>query len=107
MGNVIRRSGSAIAGLGWSAGWPRDLAPAQYALIGGVFTAAYLGLEWLTRVHELEALGITLWNPVKALEPRPVAAQRRRLCAGAVPGGVAGRSLGSAHKGRPNQRMIP
>jgi signal transduction histidine kinase len=36
-------------------------------LIGGVFTAAYLGVEWLTRVHELEALGITLWNPVKAL----------------------------------------
>jgi hypothetical protein len=36
-------------------------------LIGGVFTAAYIGLEWLTRVHELEGLGITLWNPVKAL----------------------------------------
>jgi signal transduction histidine kinase len=29
--------------------------------------AAYLGLEWLTRVHELESLGITLWNPAKAL----------------------------------------
>ena len=43
------------------------MALAQYVLIGGVFTAVYLGLEWLTRVHELEALGITLWNPVKAL----------------------------------------
>jgi hypothetical protein len=64
---VIRRSISGIMGLGWSAGWRRELAPAQYALVGGVFTAAYLGLEWLTRVHELEALGITLWNPVKAL----------------------------------------
>ncbi|MBN8912377.1 MAG: MASE1 domain-containing protein [Rhizobiales bacterium] len=39
----------------------------RYALVGALFTAAYLGLEWLTRVHELEALGITLWNPVKAL----------------------------------------
>ncbi len=37
------------------------------SLIGGLFIAGYLGLEWLTRVHELEALGITLWNPVKAL----------------------------------------
>jgi integral membrane sensor domain MASE1 len=26
-----------------------------------------LGLEWLTRVHELGALGITLWSPAKAL----------------------------------------
>ncbi len=50
-----------------SAGWLRDLTPARYFLIGGVFPVAYLGLEWLTRVHELEALGITLWNPVKAL----------------------------------------
>ena len=65
MGDVVRRS--ATAGLRWSAGWPRELAPTQYVLIGGSFTAAYLGLEWLTRVHELEALGITLWNPVKAL----------------------------------------
>jgi len=32
-----------------------------------MFPAVYVGLEWLTRVHELEALGITLWNPVKAL----------------------------------------
>lgn len=39
----------------------------RYALVGALFTAAYLGLEWLTRVHELKALGITLWNPVKAL----------------------------------------
>lgn len=67
MGDVVRKSGSATAGLRWSAGWPHELAPAQYALIGGVFTAAYIGLEWLTRVHELEGLGITLWNPVKAL----------------------------------------
>jgi len=37
------------------------------SLIGGLFIASYLGIEWLTRVHELEALGITLWNPVKAL----------------------------------------
>jgi signal transduction histidine kinase len=42
-------------------------APVRYASFGLAFTAAYLGLEWLTRVHELEALGITLWNPVKAL----------------------------------------
>ena len=67
MGDVVRRSGSTTAGLRWSAGWLHELAPAQYALIGGAFTAAYLGLEWLTRVHELEALGITLWNPAKAL----------------------------------------
>ena len=67
MGVVIRRSGGGIVRLGWRAYWPGELAPAQYALIGGVFMAAYLGLEWLTRVHELEALGITLWNPVKAL----------------------------------------
>jgi two-component system, LuxR family, sensor kinase FixL len=67
LGVEIRRSGGGIVGLGWSAGWLREVAPAQYALIGGIFTAAYLGLEWLTRVHELEGLGITLWNPVKAL----------------------------------------
>jgi signal transduction histidine kinase len=67
LGDVVRRSGSTTAGLRWSAGWLHELAPAQYALIGGAFTAAYLGLEWLTRVHELEALGITLWNPAKAL----------------------------------------
>ena len=60
LGVVIRRSDGGIVGLGWSAGWLRELAPAQYALIGALFTAAYLGLEWLTRVHELEALGITL-----------------------------------------------
>jgi two-component system sensor kinase FixL len=68
LGNVVRRSRSATAGLRWSGGWLSERAPAaQYALIGGIFTAAYLGLEWLTRVHELEALGITLWNPAKAL----------------------------------------
>src|SRR5262245_50243451 len=44
-----------------------NVAPWHYALVSALFTAAYLGLEWLTRVHELEALGITLWNPVKAL----------------------------------------
>jgi signal transduction histidine kinase len=53
--------------LGRGAGWLGEGAPAHYALIGGAFTAAYLALEWLTRVHELEALGITLWNPAKAL----------------------------------------
>ena len=67
MGTVIRKPGGGIMGPVSNAGWLRELAPAKYALIGGVFTAAYLGLEWLTRVHELEALGITLWNPVKAL----------------------------------------
>ena len=67
MGVMIRRSDGGIVELGWSAVWLRELAPARYVLIGGVFTAAYLGLEWLTRVHELEALGITLWNPAKAL----------------------------------------
>lgn len=45
----------------------RAVPPLRYALVGSLFTAGYLGLEWLTRVHELEALGITLWNPVKAL----------------------------------------
>ncbi len=50
-----------------AATWLHQSATAQYAVISCVFTAAYLGLEWLTRVHELEALGITLWNPVKAL----------------------------------------
>ena len=65
--DVIRRSGRAIARFAPSAGWPSELALAQYGLIGGAFIAAYLGLEWLTRVHELEALGITLWNPAKAL----------------------------------------
>ena len=67
MDDVIRRSVSTITGWGWGSRWLRELAPAQYALIGGVFTAAYLGLEWLTRVHELGGLGITLWNPAKAL----------------------------------------
>jgi len=67
LGDVVRRPGNATAGLRWSAGWLHDLAPTQYVLIGGAFTAAYAGLEWLTRVHELEGLGITLWNPVKAL----------------------------------------
>lgn len=56
-----------IAALRRSTVRPHELALARYAAIGGIFTAAYLGLEWLTRVHELEALGITLWNPVKAL----------------------------------------
>jgi two-component system, LuxR family, sensor kinase FixL len=45
----------------------RDVSPLRYALVGGLFTVGYLGLEWLTRVHEIGALGITLWNPVKAL----------------------------------------
>lgn len=56
-----------MAGRRASADWRRDRALARYTVIAGVFTAAYLGLEWLTRVHELEALGITLWNPAKAL----------------------------------------
>lgn len=67
MGDVVRKSGSATAGSRWSAGWPQEPASAQYVVIGSVFIAAYIGLEWLTRVHELEGLGITLWNPVKAL----------------------------------------
>ncbi len=67
MDGVIRRFGGGIAALRGSAVWPRKLSPVRYFLIGGFFTPAYLGLEWLTRVHELEALGITLWNPVKAL----------------------------------------
>ncbi|MGE4249297.1 MAG: ATP-binding protein [Parvibaculaceae bacterium] len=67
MGDVVRRSGGAAEETRWSIRWARELTPMQYVLIGGVFTAAYLGLEWLTRVHELGALGITLWNPVKAL----------------------------------------
>src|SRR5688572_1116706 len=63
----MRRASTVTAGLPSNAGCSRKMALGQYALIGGVFTVAYLGLEWLTRVHELEALGITLWNPVKAL----------------------------------------
>ncbi len=67
MGDVIRRSGSRIAALRRRSGWPSELTLAHYALISCIFTVTYLGLEWLTRVHELEALGITLWNPAKAL----------------------------------------
>jgi integral membrane sensor domain MASE1 len=67
LNDVISTSAARLASLRQGAGWPRKLALALYVLIGGVFTAVYLGLEWLTRVHELEALGITLWNPVKAL----------------------------------------
>ena len=62
----MRRSG-AIATLSWRTGWLRGLLPWQYGLVAAVFISAYLALEWLTRVHELGALGITLWNPVKAL----------------------------------------
>lgn len=39
----------------------------RYVAVGALFTAAYLGVEWLTRVHELASVGITLWNPAKAL----------------------------------------
>lgn len=67
MDGMIRRFCGGIAALGRGTAWPREPALARYATIGGIFTAAYLGLEWLTRVHELEALGITLWNPAKAL----------------------------------------
>jgi signal transduction histidine kinase len=67
LSEVVHTSVGGAAASRRSFGWPSDLPPARYALIGAVFTAAYLGLEWLTRVHELEALGITLWNPVKAL----------------------------------------
>lgn len=63
----MRRFGGGIAALKRNAVWPRELAPGRYALIAVLFTCAYLGLEWLTRVHELGTLGITLWNPVKAL----------------------------------------
>ena len=63
----VDRVASGIAALRRSTAWLHELALAQYVLIGSLFTVAYLGLEWLTRVHELEALGITLWNPVKAL----------------------------------------
>ncbi|WP_395710498.1 ATP-binding protein [Reyranella sp.] len=67
MAEAIGRFAAGIAALRRNAGWLHELAPAQYALISGAFTVAYLGLEWLTRVHELESLGITLWNPAKAL----------------------------------------
>jgi signal transduction histidine kinase len=56
-----------MARLRMGAAWLHEPAAAQYAVIGFAFTAAYLGLEWLTRVHELGSLGITLWNPAKAL----------------------------------------
>lgn len=45
--------------------WPTH--PEQYALVAILFIPAYLALEWVTRVHEFGALGIELWNPVKAL----------------------------------------
>jgi len=64
---MIRWFGGGIAALRQGAVGSHDQASARYAVIAGLFTAAYLGLEWLTRVHELEALGITLWNPAKAL----------------------------------------
>ena len=67
MSGMIRWFEGGIAASRRSAAWPRELASGRYAVIGGAFIAAYLGLEWLTRVHELEALGITLWNPAKAL----------------------------------------
>lgn len=67
MGDAIRRSSSRIAALRQRCGRLSQLASAHYVLISCIFTIAYLGLEWLTRVHELEALGITLWNPAKAL----------------------------------------
>lgn len=41
--------------------------PSHYLLVGCLLIVAYFGLEWLTRVHELGELGITLWNPAKAL----------------------------------------
>lgn len=47
--------------------WLRTVFTQRYMLGGALFVVSYLGLEWLTRVHELEGLGITLWNPVKAL----------------------------------------
>lgn len=56
-----------IARRRWNLATLRAPTPIQYILIGSAFTAAYLGLEWLTRVHELGDLGITLWNPAKAL----------------------------------------
>lgn len=67
MEGVIRKFAGGVAALKRNAGRPHELAPGRYALISGLFTLAYLALEWLTRVHELEGLGITLWNPVKAL----------------------------------------
>ncbi len=45
----------------------RELTSGRYLLIVGAFAVAYFGLEWVTRVHELEPFGITLWNPAKAL----------------------------------------
>lgn len=64
--HVIRRSTTAAAGIK-KAGAMGDLLSGRYLLIGGAFTVAYFALEWATRVHELEPLGITLWNPAKAL----------------------------------------
>lgn len=66
MGDMIRRPAREMAGLKRNGGWLQER-PVQYVLIGGAFSVAYLGMEWLTRLHELEALGITLWNPAKAL----------------------------------------
>lgn len=67
MVHVLRKSSTAVAGSGEAGGALRELVSGRYLLIGGAFTVAYLGLEWVTRVHELEPLGITLWNPAKAL----------------------------------------
>src|ERR1700752_2484417 len=67
MTDVIRTSSTGTGIARRRVGWARTVAPRHYALVSALFTATYLGLEWLTRVHELAALGITLWNPVKAL----------------------------------------
>src|ERR1700752_4551359 len=67
MTDVIRTSSTGTGIARRRVGWARTVAPRHYALVSALFIAAYLGLEWLTRVHELGALGITLWNPVKAL----------------------------------------
>jgi signal transduction histidine kinase len=67
MTDVIRTSSTGMVTGRGGVRWLPNVAPWRYALVGALFTTAYLGLEWLTRVHELEALGITLWNPVKAL----------------------------------------
>jgi signal transduction histidine kinase len=67
LGEAIGRLTGWIAALKGDWGRPDGPGLVRYLAVSSGFTIVYLTLEWLTRVHELEASGITLWSPVKAL----------------------------------------
>ncbi|MBV9836293.1 MAG: MASE1 domain-containing protein [Alphaproteobacteria bacterium] len=67
MAGAIGRLTGWIAAVKGDLGRPGGPGLVQYLAVSSGFTIVYLILEWLTRVHELEASGITLWSPVKAL----------------------------------------